>query len=204
LPTPAPLKTLKKHVKLVFLHVRLLLRAMAKAAHLPPGRLNLGDRTMNTDQLFVTKKVEAHGPVFKTMWNDQYTTCIYGNDRMRRLLVEHDDIFPGATIDLKGLFAIGALRGMNGEEHKKYRRLLVVAIQATPLSLHETAVRAWILDRLNAMSRASADHVVAGPALRAGLREIASGIMLLMMYGLEPGTPEYRRSTPPWWPTTAY
>jgi cytochrome P450 len=191
LTTPAPLKSLKMHVRLVILHLRLLLRAMAKSARLPPGRLILGDRVMNTDQLFVAKKVEVHGPVFKTMWNDQYTTCIYGNDRMRRLLVENDDTFPGATIDLKGLFAIGALRGMKGEEHKKYRRLLVVAFQATPLSLHETAVRAWIHDRLDAMSRASADHVVAGPALRVGLRDIASGIMLRFMYGLEPGTPEY-------------
>lgn len=191
LPTPAPLKTLKKRVKLVLLHLRLLLRAMGRSIRLSPGRLYHSDREMHADRSFFFKKFEAHGPIFKTVLDDKYSTCIYGHERTRRLLVENDDVFPGATIDLKGLFAIGALRGMVGENHRKYRRLLVLALQATPLSLHESAVRAWILDRLNAMFQASADHVVAGPALRAGLREIAAGIMMRLIFGVEPGTPEY-------------
>lgn len=146
---------------------------------------------MIDDQFFVTKKVAEHGPIFKTMWNDRYTTCVYGNERIRRLLVDNDNMVPGTTTDLTGLFAIGAMRGMNGEDHKKYRRLFVLAVQATPFADHESIIRAWILDRLNAMARASADHVVDAQTLRVDLRDIATGIMLRMMYGVEPGTPEY-------------
>ena len=96
--------------------------------------------------LYVVKKAE--GPVFKT-WNGQYTTCVYGHTQLsRRLMLTDEDNFPGATVDLTGLFVIGALRGMSGDTHKKYRRVFVQALQGTPLAPHEDAVRKWIEDKL--------------------------------------------------------
>lgn len=189
--TPASLKPLKAHVSVVILHFRLLLRAMAKSTRLPPGDLDPSDREMHTDRLFVVKKAKSLGPIFKTIWNGQYTTCIYGHARNRNLFTSDEDNFPGATVDLTGLFPIGALRGMSGETHKKYRRLFIQALQATPLAVHEPAIRDWIFDRLSTLAENSKGRAVSGPDLRAGLREITSGIMLRLMYGITPGMPDY-------------
>jgi cytochrome P450 len=193
--TPRPLKPLKRQIGLVLLHGRLLLKAMAKSAKLPPGELDSTDREMHTDRHYVIKKSKKLGPIFKMMWNDQYTTCIYGHKLSRKLVMSDEDNYPGATVDFTGLFAIGALRGMSGETHKKYRRVFVQALQGTPLAYHETAVRQWIRDKLDALAASSPDHRVVGPALRAGLREITSGIMLRLLFGITPDMPDFEAIT---------
>lgn len=192
--TPARLKPLKKQIGLVLLHGRLLLKAMTKSAKLPPGELDLTDREMHTDRQYVIKKAKKLGPIFKTMWNDQYTTCIYGHKLTRKLMISDEDNYPGATVDFTGLFAIGALRGMSGETHKKYRRVFVQALQGTPLAYHEAAIRQWIREKLNTLA-SSPDHRVAGSALREGMRQITSGIMLRLLFGFTPDLPEFAAIT---------
>jgi cytochrome P450 len=189
--TPAPLKPFKRHTAVVILHLRMLARAVVRSARLPPGRLDPDETGMHTDRLFAIKKAKELGPVFKAIWGGRYTTCVVGHTHARRLLASNENSFPDATIDLTGLFPIGALRGMTGESHQKYRRLFVQALQATPLALHEAAIRQWILERLRAMVPPGPASTIAGPALRAGLREITSGIMMRMIYGIAPDSPDY-------------
>jgi len=184
-------RTLKKHASVLFLHLRLLMRAVARSARLPPGQLDPADREMHSDRLFGLKRAQKFGPIFKTIWGGNYTTCVVGHDHARRLLASNEDSFPDATIDLTGLFPIGALRGMTGENHQKYRRLLILALQATPLAAHEAAIRQWILDRLTALAKGGTGSAVPGPELRAGLREITTGIMIRLIYGIAPGTSDY-------------
>src|SRR5260221_8934036 len=164
------MKLIPRRAKCFALNVRLHLKALSKAARLPPGRLDPDDRSMYTDQRFNLKKAAELGAIFKTMWGGQYTTCVVGHARARRMLTANEDSFPGATIDLKSLFPIGALRGMSGEIHAKYRRLFILSLQATPLSAHETAVRAWMLENLNALARRYEGSPVPGRELRAALR----------------------------------
>ena len=38
-----------------------------------------------------------------------------------RLLAANEDRLPGLTINLSGLFPIGALRAMTGKTHQRYR-----------------------------------------------------------------------------------
>ena len=109
-------------------------RAIKHFCLLPPGRLAPYDFGMHTDPLFCTKKAEAFGPIFKLIWSGRYTTCLIGHGRAREFLLAHEDELPGATIELRGLFPKGHLRAMSGEDHRKYRRLFVEALQATPLA----------------------------------------------------------------------
>ena len=176
---------------MLFLHIRLLMRAAAKSARLPPGHLDPGDREMHTDRLYGLKRAQRLGPIFKTIWSGNYTTCVVGHDHARRLLASNEDSFPDATTDLTGLFPVGALRAMTGETHQKYRRLLIQALQATPFAAHEGAIRTWILDRLTALAKARAGSSTGSEALRASLREITTGIMIRLIYGIAPGTPDY-------------
>ena len=184
-------KTLKKRASVFFLHMRLLIQAIAKSARLPPGRLDPQDVSMHTDQRFSLKRAKSLGPIFKTMWNGQYTTCVIGHARARRLLTTNEENFPGATIDLTRLFPIGALRGMSGETHQKYRRLFILALQATPLAANEAVIREWIFRRLTSMAKGSANAPIAGPDLRAGLREITTGVMLRVLFGVSPEAADY-------------
>src|SRR5262249_32683542 len=50
--------------------------AFSYFCRLPPGPLDSFDRAMHADQLYCIKKAEVFGPIFKTMWNHRYTTCM--------------------------------------------------------------------------------------------------------------------------------
>ena len=52
---------------------------------------------------------------------------------------------------------------MSGEDHQKYRRMYVQALQATPLAFHENAIRGWRLDKLAALAKDYFGTVVSGP-----------------------------------------
>ena len=185
------MKLIPPAAKALALNLRLRLKAFSKGSRLPPGDLDPSDGSMFTDQRYNLKKAEELGAIFKTMWGNQYTTCIVGHARARRMLIANEDSFPGATIDLKGLFPIGALRGMSGEVHAKYRRLFILSLQATPLSAYDVAFRAWMLDNLSILAGKFTGTAVPGTELRATLRDISTGIMMRMLFGIAPGTPDY-------------
>lgn len=185
------IKTWARRFQVVVLHVFLLFRARRHGAQLPPGRLDSEDREMLADREFAIKRRKRHGPIFKMFWGNRYTTCVVGHNHVRRLLATNENSFPDETIDLTSLFPIGALRGMVGENHQKYRRLFILALQATPLAAHEGALRDWIDSRLADLANASAGQAISGSALKAELREIATGIMMCLLYGVPPGSAEY-------------
>src|SRR6185312_1898549 len=89
----------KRHLAVIKLHCRLLLRAASRFCRLPPGRLDPLDRAMDLDQLFFAKRAETLGPIFKLICRGRYTTCLIGHDRARELLLAHEDVLPGGTID---------------------------------------------------------------------------------------------------------
>jgi cytochrome P450 len=173
------------------LHVRLMARAIKHFRLLPPGRLDPYDFGMHTDPLFCTKKAKVFGPIFKLIWSGRYTTCLIGHGRAREFLLAHEDKLPGATIELRGLFPKGNLRAMSGEDHRKYRRLFVQALQATPLAFHESALRGWILEKLTGLAKDHVGTAIPGERLRSCLRETTTGIMLRILFGLTPDDAEF-------------
>jgi cytochrome P450 len=136
---------------------------------------------MDIDQLFYAKRAKALGPIFKLICHGRYTTCLVGHDRARKLLLAYEEVLPGGTIELRGLFPKGALRGMSGDDHRRYRQLFVRALQATPLASHEAEIRKLILEKLDGLTKS---RVVSGPELRSCLRQMTTSIMLRLLFGL--------------------
>lgn len=160
-------------------------------ARVPPGQLRPFDPVMRGNQRFVLDTAAALGPVFKVVSDNRWTTCVIGLNRGRRLLTEHESSLPGVTVDLAPLFPGGALRGMEGEAHKTYRRVLLQALQAVPLGEHAGAVRAAIAHGLETLARDSAAEPVAAAAIRPALRASAARIMLRFLFGLDPGSSRF-------------
>jgi cytochrome P450 len=181
-------------------HVRLMARAIAHLCLLPPGRLDpLDDNGPVTDQRFLLKKATTLGPIFKVIFSGGYMTCLVGHARALAFLRAHEEALDGTAIELRGLFPKGHIRAMSGEDHQKYRQLFVRALQATPLASHEDAIRRWIFDKLATLANDYFGTVVPGPRLRTCLREISTGIMLRILFGLTKDDPQYPALVQNYW-----
>ena len=181
--------------RLVSLHLSWLIRetktrrlASRAGARLPPGLLRPRDNSLRVDQRSALAGFQRHGPVFKLVTDGQWTTCIVGLSRGRRLLAEHGASLPGVTLDLNPLFPGGALRGMEGEAHTTYRRVLVQALQATPLEEHAELLNDAVEHCLESLAGSSEMGSVEGPAIRSVLREGMSTVMLGLIFGLTPSS----------------
>src|SRR5690242_3008136 len=187
----AALNRLRPH-RWRFHHVRLMARAISHLCLLPPGRLDPADSSLHTDQLYFLKKAKTLGPIFKLIRNDSaYTTCLVGHARAIEFLRAHEDALDGTAVELRGLFPKGHIRKMSGEDHRKYRRLFVQALQATPLAFHEDAIRRWIFDKLAALKNDHFGMAVPGSQLRLCLREMVTGIMFRILFGLTPDDSQF-------------
>jgi unspecific monooxygenase len=173
------------------LHVRLMARAISHLCLLPPGRLDPLDTSPVTDQRFFLKKARILGSIFKVSRGGRYTTCLVGHARALKFLREHEDALDGSAVNLRGLFPRGHIRTMSGKDHRKYRRLFVQALQATPLAGHEDAIRRWIFDNLGVLANDHFGAAVPGFRLRMCLREISTGIMLRILFGLTEDDPQF-------------
>jgi cytochrome P450 len=162
-------------------------------AAMPPGRLRPFENGMRRDQHFILERSRELGPVFKLVADNAWTTCVLGHARARRLLAGREDQLPGVTIELNHLFPGGALRGMVDEQHKTYRRVLLQAVQATPLASHEATIRAFIVEALHTLTAGSRDRPVAGPEIRSALRQAASQAFLPLLFGIGPRSPRFAR-----------
>jgi cytochrome P450 len=165
-------------------------RSLSHLCLLPPGRLDFSE-SWRTDQLFFAKRAKGLGPIFKMILFARYTICLVGLKRAREFLLAHENVLRGEHTDLRGLFPKGAIRAMSGEDHQKYRRMFIQVLQATPLAFHENAIRGWLLDKLAALAKDHFGTVVPGPQLRLCLREMTTGIMLRILFGLTPDDSEF-------------
>jgi len=165
-------------------------RALGHLCLLPPGRLDSSEN-WRSDQLFFARKAKSLGPIFKLISHGRYTTCLVGNARAREFLPAHEDKLRGDHLDLHGLFPKGSIRAMSGEDHQRYRRIFVQALQATPLAFHENAIRGWISDKLSALTEDHPGTAVPGAELRLCLREMTTAIMLRILFGLTPDDSEF-------------
>src|SRR5262249_31836086 len=150
-------KAINRRPKILWrmLHVLFMARAITCRCLLPPGRLDPLDKSPDTDQLFFLKQAKVLGPMFKVICNGWYTTCLVGHARAQEFLQTHEETLPGIATELRSLFPKGHIRSMSGEDHRKYRRLFVEAIQATPLAFHEDAIQGLMFYKLSALAR---DH----------------------------------------------
>jgi cytochrome P450 len=178
-------RAVRKSVPAFIAQARYALRAKARSASLPPGKLDPLDRSMEFDQRFVMKSAAKWGPVFKSWWHGSYTTCVVGHSRGRRLLTDNEDRLVPRSIDLSGLFPIGWIRTMHGNVHQHHRRLLIEALSNTPVSAHEVDLRAVVEGGLSTLVREHGD-LPTRRDLREALRAIAATAMLRTLFGVAP------------------
>jgi cytochrome P450 len=172
-------------------HLRVIARAIGHFCLLPPGRLDPSDNSPRTDQLIFLKRANIFGPIFKLICDNRYTTCLVGHARAQEFLRTHEEALTGVATELRGLFPKGHLRAMGAEDHRKYRRLFVQALQATPLAFHKDAIRQSIFDKLTDLTNDYVGRAVPGYQLRLCLREMTTGIMLRILFGLTPNDSQF-------------
>jgi cytochrome P450 len=165
------------------------LRAAAAGKNLAPGTLKMLSDAVTADQMFFSREAEKHGPIFKVWWTNKLTTCIVGHELGRRFLSANEGKIRAATIDLTPLFPHGFLRAMEGETHRKYRRMFIDAFRATPLSDHDDEIRSIVRDALAAIA---SDGVGDAASIRARLKSATSAISLRLILGIERSTPAFR------------
>jgi cytochrome P450 len=172
-------------------HLGMVARGIKDWWLLPPGRLDPFDLAMYFDQHHALSRARQLGPIFKVWWRGGHTTCIVGHARVRRMLLAKEEALRGSTIDLRPLFPIGHVRAMHSETHRRYRRLLVQALQASPVEAHEVALREWIRDGLDEMICGRVNPVITREELRSSLRMMTAGIMLRLLFGVIPESTSY-------------
>jgi cytochrome P450 len=89
------------------------------------------------------------------------------------------------AIDLSRLSPEGFLRILQGETHRKYRRIFAEAFHAAELP---PWLQARVLDRFRPVEAGSAGRYLSSKELREGAREIAADCMLRALFGVEPGS----------------
>jgi cytochrome P450 len=155
---------------------------------LPPGRLDPADRRMDLDQRYVMKAAAQLGPIFKTWWHGRYRTSIVGHARGRRLVTENEDVVVPRSIGLDEVVPKGWIRAMRGDTHQHYRRVLVRALQAAPVSAHAADIRRIVRHNLDALASVPERT---RPEIRAAFRTMTSTIMLTLLFGVPAGSKEF-------------
>ncbi len=160
--------------------------AAARGAQLAPGRLDVPKERQPLDQLFLMKRAEELGPIFKVWLPHKLTTCIVGHERARRFLTENEDKIRVGTIDFTGLFPNGFLRALGGDVHRTYRRTVLDGFNATPLEPHDTEIRDIIRQGLDLF--VSAPQPVDNAEIRRTLKATTTDIFLLLILGVHRGS----------------
>lgn len=137
------------------------------------------DVAEKSNQRLLMELAEQHGPVFKAMaWNELWI-CIIGLDRCSRFIQENKDRIRPVTIDVTRLYQRGFLRQMQGEEHRTYRKPLVIALRDEQfphlrnefLAIIETGLATFLQSQ-------------SGPeSLLSALNDIASRLLIRLFYG---------------------
>lgn len=155
---------------------------------MPPGKLRTLSDTEATDQFFFLKQADQYGPIFKTWWTNKFTVCIVGHELGRKFLTSNEGKIRAATIDLTPLFPNGFLRAMEGETHRKYRKMFIQAFRETPIQRHDADVREIIAEALHAIGQKQTPSIA---ELRQILKSATTAISLRLILGIERSSPLY-------------
>ncbi len=123
-------------------------KAMRQKKRLAPGEFVALNRAERSDQQFLLKQSQRVGPLFKAIWGRKYCTCMVGLPLCRRFLEQHSNDLTSQSLELESFFAKGFLRRMQGEDHKKYRRLILKVLihsssPGTPHCLKISSPMSW-------------------------------------------------------------
>ncbi len=175
------------HPLLVGAHVGALLRRQ----RIPPGMhvgLNVREQTERTIVLTLAKRL---GPIFKAVAHDRLLIYVVGLPLARRLLREHVDDLQAMSIQVESLVPGGFMREMQGDMHRQYRRSLMRAVVANDLAVQQEVLRSIAQRGLREYAGSDHAHGNSASAYVATLSEIATGMLITIVFGVMPGTAVY-------------
>ena len=154
---------------------------------LPPGNFaNLYTREIK-DQRYLLKKFEHHGPILRTRMGEYLTICIFGLKRCRKFLVEHDENLIPVSFEIKPAIPKGFMREMVGDDHKKYRAILMKGTHAGGMETYRESYRTIISETLKEYHSHQSPKQSPQTFIDA-LDTIGQSILLHMFFGAEFGT----------------
>ena len=161
-----------------------LARGLFSRYPLPPGSMIHLDIEEKNNRCRLLDLAAEHGPVFKAIAWSELWVCIVGLTRCTRFINENKQRIRPVTIDVTRLYAKGFLRQMIGEEHRHYRKPLVVALRDEKVSSLLPQLRP-IVDRVLAdyARRQSVTEPPLPETLLAALSEISSRQLIRIIFG---------------------
>jgi len=154
---------------------------------LPPGNFaNLYTREIK-NQRYLLKKFDQHGPILRTRMGEFLTICVFGLKRCRQFLVEQDENLIPVSFEIKPVIPKGFMREMVGEDHKKYRSILMKGTHSGAMEAYRDIHRAIISETLNDYHSHQNNNQSPQSFIDA-LDTIGQSILLHLFFGAESGT----------------
>lgn len=166
-----------------------VLRSACSRYRLPPGDLVDIEILEKSDRYYLLHQASQVGPIFKARSPDRFWVCIIGLTRCHRFLRAHAKNLRGYMHDLEPLVPKGALRRMEGDDHRKYRRSLISAIHVQGIFCDHGPFDDIVIGELEEF--ATLQHEIADPALSycGTLNAIATASLIKIFFGATAGTP---------------
>lgn len=159
---------------------------------LPPGDLSRYDRIVVNDRLFLLRRYEEFGEIFKLTWHEQFLICVVGLETSRKMLNEHSDELKPISVELSQLFPSGFIRNMEGKTHRKYRTRFVTAIKAEVVGAIKEELSAIISDGLSEVAEKHSGNTNSADAYIKTLNIIATGLLIRIFFGVQFRSAEFR------------
>lgn len=157
---------------------------------LPPGSLGLRAVAKYGNDRFYFDRFRKYGPICTVLWSRKLTVCIQGFERGRRLLSAHTAALQPRAIEIEAFVPNGFMRRMRGDVHATYRRAFLDALR---FDVPEPDVRRVIRTELDALAARQAVAPATAEQLAAALDRIALRSLLIVCFGLEPGSELFER-----------
>lgn len=165
-----------------------MLRSACSRYRLPPGDVGDIEQLEKSDRYYLLHQTSQFGPIFKGKGANQLWVCIVGLRRCRRFLQENAKNLQGHMHDLDPLVPKGALRKMEGEDHRKYRNALNSGIRIQDLFQNDLPfgeIASTELRKFAATQDSATDPAV---AYRGTLNAIATASLIKVFFGASPET----------------
>lgn len=164
-------------------------RAALKGKPLPPGRLRILSNTALANQFLLLEESRRLGPIFKVWWGGKFTTCIVGHEIGRKFLSENEGKTKAATTDLSDLFPFGFLRALEGETHRKYRRIFIDVFKGLDLADHDAFMRRVVRKAL--VDLAQMEGPLSAATITRAFKTATTEIQLRLILGVRRDDPLY-------------
>jgi cytochrome P450 len=166
-----------------------VLRAACSRYRLPPGDVGDIEQLEKSDRYYLLHQTSQFGPIFKGKGTNQLWVCIIGLDRCRRFLQAHARKLQGYMHDLEPMVPKGALRKMEGDDHRKYRKALVSGIHVQDLFRDEGPLNEIAVGELAKFAASQQESVSPASSYRGALTAIATASLVKLFFGVTEGTP---------------